>query len=149
MTISRWSHRSSQVKRCGRKSFEIKRQCNIYSMVKRTISTVSSTTVCLRPSNSTRFGLHLRINLIQRFCLQGDELETRCIYSTSNKNKITLVRAQISEENSFVVKLHGGESTKDEMCLHMFSYYPRVNNLYTCLSLIPLPSWTVVVDSSV
>ena len=43
----------------------------------------------------------------------------------------------------------GGESTKEEMCLHMLSYYPRMPNMYMCLSNIPQPAWTAVVNSSV
>ncbi|CAF4866020.1 unnamed protein product [Rotaria sp. Silwood1] len=49
---------------------------------------------------------------------RGDELATRCIYNTMNKNTITL----------------GGERTKDEMCLHMMTYYPRMNNMYGCVT---------------
>ncbi|CAF3636010.1 unnamed protein product [Rotaria sp. Silwood1] len=28
----------------------------------------------------------------------------------------------------------GGERTKDEMCLHMMTYYPRMNNMYGCVT---------------
>ncbi|CAF2793599.1 unnamed protein product [Rotaria sp. Silwood2] len=62
----------------------------------------------------------------------GDEIATRCIYSTTNKADITL----------------GGERTKDEMCLHYFLYYPRLKNFYTCLSFNSQEAWEKVMNSS-
>ncbi|CAF1351319.1 unnamed protein product [Adineta steineri] len=55
----------------------------------------------------------------------GDEFATRCMYNTMNKNITTF----------------GGESTTNEMCLHMFTYYPRVNNLYGCITVLSPTSW--------
>ncbi|CAF2155006.1 unnamed protein product [Rotaria magnacalcarata] len=49
----------------------------------------------------------------------GDSCATRCIYNTKNKDKIT----------------SGCERTRDEMCLHMFTYYPRMNNFYACITV--------------
>ncbi|CAF4656451.1 unnamed protein product, partial [Rotaria sp. Silwood1] len=62
----------------------------------------------------------------------GDEFATRCVYSTLNKNLITL----------------GGEPTQNEMCAHTFSYYPKVNNLYSCRSEISEKSWSTVYNGS-
>jgi len=62
----------------------------------------------------------------------GDEIASRCIYNTMNKNETTL----------------GGEATKNEMCLHMFSYYPRVNNLYSCLNGIPFDVFLKKINAS-
>ncbi|UJR36729.1 hypothetical protein I4U23_029445 [Adineta vaga] len=55
----------------------------------------------------------------------GDEFSTRCIYNTMNKNTTTL----------------GGERTKDEMCLHMFTYFPRMDNISICISIIHPLAW--------
>ncbi|CAF0933370.1 unnamed protein product [Adineta steineri] len=55
----------------------------------------------------------------------GDEFATRCVYNTMNKDEITL----------------GGERTKDEMCLHMFTYYPRMNNFYGCMNTNHEKAW--------
>jgi len=55
----------------------------------------------------------------------GDELATRCVYTTTNKSEITL----------------GGERTKDEMCIHMFTYYPRMNNMYGCFMQNSEEAW--------
>ncbi|CAF0997031.1 unnamed protein product [Adineta steineri] len=55
----------------------------------------------------------------------GDEFATRCVYNTMNKDEITL----------------GGERTKDEMCLHMFTYYPRMNNFYGCMNTNSQNAW--------
>ncbi|CAF2059300.1 unnamed protein product [Rotaria magnacalcarata] len=49
----------------------------------------------------------------------GDSCATRCLYNTKNKDKIT----------------SGCERTRDEMCLHMFTYYPRMNNFYACITV--------------
>ncbi|UJR07214.1 hypothetical protein I4U23_011502 [Adineta vaga] len=47
----------------------------------------------------------------------GDEFATRCIYNTMNKDNVTL----------------GGEKTSEEMCLHFFTYYPRMDgDLSSC-----------------
>ncbi|CAF1378649.1 unnamed protein product [Adineta ricciae] len=45
----------------------------------------------------------------------GDEFTTRCMYSTTNKNAVTL----------------GGRHTDQKMCLHPFINYPRISNLKT------------------
>ncbi|CAF5211345.1 unnamed protein product, partial [Rotaria magnacalcarata] len=63
---------------------------------------------------------------------RGDEFATRCIYNTMNKDVITL----------------GGERTKDEMCLHMATYYPRMNNLYGCMTLNSPDTWLAKMNSS-
>ncbi|CAF0807769.1 unnamed protein product [Adineta ricciae] len=55
----------------------------------------------------------------------GDEFSTRCVYNTMNKNTTTF----------------GGERTVDEMCLHMFTYFPRMENMSLCLSFIYSGSW--------
>lgn len=62
----------------------------------------------------------------------GDELATRCVYSTTNKNEITL----------------GGERTRDEMCLHMFVYYPRMKNFYGCMNSNSEDAWRQKMNSS-
>ncbi|CAF4394289.1 unnamed protein product [Rotaria sp. Silwood2] len=62
----------------------------------------------------------------------GDSFATRCIYNTMNKNKITL----------------GGESTRDEMCLHMFTYYPRMNDLYMCIASNDKSAWKDIMNTS-
>ncbi|UJR09497.1 hypothetical protein I4U23_013735 [Adineta vaga] len=62
----------------------------------------------------------------------GDELATRCVYSTANKEEITL----------------GGERTKDEMCLHMFTYYPRMNDFYGCMISTPIEAWKTMMNTS-
>jgi len=60
----------------------------------------------------------------------GDELATRCIYSTTNKDTITL----------------GGEATRDEMCLHMFTYYPRMKDMYGCIMFSPMEEWQTLLN---
>jgi len=62
----------------------------------------------------------------------GDELATQCVYSTTNKNEITL----------------GGESTREEMCMHTFYYYPRMNNLYICYTRNADDAWKKKMNSS-
>ncbi|CAF0843332.1 unnamed protein product [Adineta ricciae] len=62
----------------------------------------------------------------------GDEFATRCVYNTMNKNEITL----------------GGERTKDEMCSHMFAYYPRMNNFYGCYMSNSVEAWKTMMNSS-
>ncbi|CAF4783786.1 unnamed protein product [Rotaria socialis] len=62
----------------------------------------------------------------------GDELATRCVYRTTNKNEISL----------------GGEKTKNEMCMHMFMYYPRMKNFYGCSTINSLESWSKLMNSS-
>ncbi|CAF3720050.1 unnamed protein product, partial [Rotaria sp. Silwood1] len=63
----------------------------------------------------------------------GDELATRCIYSTTNKSVVTL----------------GGEATRNEMCLHMFTYYPRMNNLHLCSMTNSMEAWAQVTNNSI
>ncbi|CAF1402975.1 unnamed protein product, partial [Didymodactylos carnosus] len=63
---------------------------------------------------------------------QGDELATRCVYSTTDKSIITL----------------GGERTKDEMCLHYFLYYPRMKTFPSCLSSNSPEAWTKIMNIS-
>ncbi|CAF5011802.1 unnamed protein product, partial [Rotaria socialis] len=63
---------------------------------------------------------------------RGDEFATRCIYNTMNKDVITL----------------GGERTKDEMCLHMATYYPRMDNLYGCMTTNSPDAWLAKMNSS-
>ncbi|CAF0896092.1 unnamed protein product [Adineta ricciae] len=55
----------------------------------------------------------------------GDEFATRCIYNTKNKNLTT----------------RGGGRTKDEMCIHGFIYYPRMNDLSMCLTHNDWSAW--------
>ncbi|CAF3360809.1 unnamed protein product [Rotaria socialis] len=63
---------------------------------------------------------------------RGDEFATRCIYNTMNKDVITL----------------GGERTKDEMCLHMATYYPRMDNLYGCMTTNSPDAWLAKMNIS-
>ncbi|CAF3460707.1 unnamed protein product [Rotaria socialis] len=63
---------------------------------------------------------------------RGDAFATRCVYSTMNKNEITL----------------GGPRTRDEMCLHIFTYYPRMNDLYSCWTMNDMASWQRLMNSS-
>ncbi len=35
----------------------------------------------------------------------------------------------------------GGQRTKDEMCLHMFTYYPRMDDMYLCGSINDPSEW--------
>ncbi|CAF2458331.1 unnamed protein product [Rotaria sp. Silwood2] len=62
----------------------------------------------------------------------GDAFATRCMYQTMNKNDITL----------------GGQRTKDEMCLHMFMYYPRMNNMYLCATINHPLAWQKIMNAS-
>jgi len=62
----------------------------------------------------------------------GDAFATRCLYSTMDKNDVTL----------------GGEKSKDEMCLNMFIYYPRMNDFYTCRTLNAYSSWQTMLNTS-
>ncbi|CAF1097122.1 unnamed protein product [Adineta steineri] len=62
----------------------------------------------------------------------GDEFATRCTYNTMNKNEITL----------------GGERTKDEMCLHMFTYYPRMNHFYSYINANSEKAWKQVMNAT-
>ncbi|CAF3485406.1 unnamed protein product [Rotaria socialis] len=63
---------------------------------------------------------------------QGDAFATRCVYNTMNKKEITL----------------GGLRTKDEMCLHIFSYYPRMNNYYSCFTRNDMLAWQTILNTS-
>ncbi|UJR07225.1 hypothetical protein I4U23_011513 [Adineta vaga] len=62
----------------------------------------------------------------------GDAFATRCIYNTMNKNEVTW----------------GGEKTKEEMCLHMFTYYPRMNDMYMCGSINHPSAWQKMMNVS-
>ncbi|CAF1097141.1 unnamed protein product [Adineta steineri] len=62
----------------------------------------------------------------------GDEFATLCIYNTMNKDEITL----------------GGERAKDEMCLHMFTYYPRMNDFYSCINANSEKAWKQVMNAT-
>ncbi|CAF4086085.1 unnamed protein product, partial [Rotaria sp. Silwood1] len=42
----------------------------------------------------------------------------------------------------------GGQRTKDEMCSHTFTYYPRINNLFLCASMQSFSAWQTVIDNS-
>ncbi|CAF1123173.1 unnamed protein product [Adineta ricciae] len=55
----------------------------------------------------------------------GDAFATRCVYNTMNKESITW----------------GGEKTKNEMCLNMFTYYPRMNDMYMCATVNHPSAW--------
>ncbi|CAF1219237.1 unnamed protein product [Rotaria magnacalcarata] len=63
---------------------------------------------------------------------RGDAFATRCVYNTMNKKEITL----------------GGLRTKDEMCLHIFSYYPRMSNYYSCFTRNDMLAWQTVLNTS-
>ncbi|CAF1310464.1 unnamed protein product [Rotaria sordida] len=62
----------------------------------------------------------------------GDAFATRCIYTTRNKNEITL----------------GGQRTIDEMCSHTFSYYPLVDSLAGCMTAIDETAWRTIMNTS-
>ncbi|CAF3387948.1 unnamed protein product [Rotaria sp. Silwood1] len=42
----------------------------------------------------------------------------------------------------------GGERTRDEMCLHMFVYYPRMRNVYGCMTFFSQEVWKEKMNSS-
>ncbi|CAF2811760.1 unnamed protein product [Rotaria sp. Silwood2] len=42
----------------------------------------------------------------------------------------------------------GGKSTKDEMCRQIFAYYPRMNDLYVCVTINSQESWKKIINSS-
>ena len=42
----------------------------------------------------------------------------------------------------------GGERTKDEMCVHAFTFYPRINDLYGCSTLIDNSALQNVMNTS-
>ncbi|CAF3637859.1 unnamed protein product [Rotaria sp. Silwood1] len=69
---------------------------------------------------------------MKHHAVAGDEFVTQCVYSTNNKDEITL----------------GGERTKDEMCMHTFMYYPRINNLFLCRTENDLSSWRNFLNNS-
>ncbi|RNA24662.1 DBH-like monooxygenase 1, partial [Brachionus plicatilis] len=50
---------------------------------------------------------------------QHDELITQCVYKTVSKDKFVF----------------GGSSTREEMCFHSLTYYPRKPNFKVCISL--------------
>ncbi|CAF1144593.1 unnamed protein product [Adineta ricciae] len=75
---------------------------------------------------------HLQGKPVVRIKL-GDEFATRCIYDTRNKNLTT----------------RGGGRTKDEMCIHGFVYYPRMNNLSMCLTHNDWSAWKRFLNVSV
>ncbi|CAF5050635.1 unnamed protein product, partial [Rotaria magnacalcarata] len=58
----------------------------------------------------------------------GDEFATRCVYNTMNKSQVTL----------------GGQRTTDEMCSQIFTYYPRVKDLYGCFSMNHPDAWQAI-----
>ncbi|CAF2134802.1 unnamed protein product [Rotaria magnacalcarata] len=62
----------------------------------------------------------------------GDAFATRCVYNTMNKDTITL----------------GGERTKDEMCLHFFTYYPRIDNFSGCFTMNTIEWWQKMMNST-
>ncbi|CAF3465404.1 unnamed protein product [Rotaria socialis] len=62
----------------------------------------------------------------------GDAFATRCIYSTRNKDDMTL----------------GGKRTIDEMCSHTFSYYPMVESLTACMTAIDQTAWQTIMKTS-
>ncbi|CAF4212369.1 unnamed protein product, partial [Adineta steineri] len=78
-----------------------------------------------------RFPKPVQLYPIKFLISVGDEFATRCIYITMNKDEITL----------------GGESTKDEMCLHMFTYYPRMNDFYSCMNANSEKAWKQTPES--
>ncbi|CAF1379082.1 unnamed protein product, partial [Adineta ricciae] len=69
-------------------------------------------------ADSYNFNYQFENRLAKRIQIfPGDEFATRCIYNTMNKDKVTL----------------GGERTSEEMCLHFFTYYPRLDeDLSSC-----------------
>ncbi|CAF2441731.1 unnamed protein product [Rotaria sp. Silwood2] len=42
----------------------------------------------------------------------------------------------------------GGQKTTDEMCLQTFTYYPRMNDLFICVSSLSAAAWLTVANSS-
>lgn len=66
-----------------------------------------------------------------------------------NKYTVTLV----SNECQLILNLfdeynQGGERTKDEMCFHMFTYYPRMNDLYNCVTVIDQSAWQDMLNTN-
>jgi dopamine beta-monooxygenase len=55
----------------------------------------------------------------------GDQLKTTCVYSTTHTDKF----------------VHGGFTSKDEMCYVFLWYYPKNPNLSYCSEQIPKKSW--------
>ncbi|CAF1430401.1 unnamed protein product, partial [Rotaria sordida] len=94
-----------------------------------TLGTTSTPHALAIPPKMERF-------IIDSYCpataTMGDELTTRCIYNTINKNTITL----------------GGERAEDEMCRHVMKYYPRMNNMYDCLMMNSPQIWNSMMNTS-
>ncbi|CAF1351370.1 unnamed protein product [Didymodactylos carnosus] len=63
----------------------------------------------------------------------GDEIATRCMYSTTSSTSITL----------------GGEPLEEEMCLHVFVYYPKMTNMAGCVSRISTKQWETIYNKSI
>jgi hypothetical protein len=84
--------------------------------------------------------------------LQGDAFATRCLYSTMDKKHVTLVNifyvVVVFSRFVFLADFQGGEKSKDEMCLNMFMYYPRMNDFYTCRTLNAYSSWQTMLNTS-
>ncbi|EDV25404.1 uncharacterized protein TRIADDRAFT_63840 [Trichoplax adhaerens] len=66
----------------------------------------------------------------ERKVLPGDQMTLICGYDTSNRSKITV----------------GGISTRNEMCLAYFLYYP-IQELSACMSYIPYASFLPFLNS--
>jgi hypothetical protein len=65
-----------------------------------------------------------------------------------NKNEITLVNIVeylLYTRNCF---FQGGESTREEMCLQIVTYYPRMRDNYMCLNLIAHEEWEARMNES-
>ena len=76
-----------------------------------------------------------------RVPLQNDTLVLECIYNTSTRNSVTLVRNKIKPIVCILILINvifqGGETTRQEMCLTFPIYYPRIEGraLDLCVSL--------------
>ncbi|CAF1034776.1 unnamed protein product [Rotaria sordida] len=63
---------------------------------------------------------------------RGDAFVTQCVYNTMNRKDASL----------------GGQKTIDEMCLQTFAYYPRMNDLFVCVSSLSPTAWLTMTNSS-
>lgn len=94
--------------------------------------TTAYPTLSRKPTDALRRTIVFTMNwstlgrwIYDSLCLQYDE-QVSC-----DIGKIWIATIQISELNFSV---QGGERTRDEMCLHMFIYYPRMDRVHACIS---------------
>ncbi|CAF4821197.1 unnamed protein product [Rotaria sp. Silwood1] len=79
----------------------------------------------------------------------GKELRQHDIgYLTFGTNASAIALAIPPKVDRFVVDSYcpnkisyGGQRTQDEMCSHSFTYYPRINNVYVCMTCTHPEAW--------